>query len=1078
MAGEGKKFLTFWQMIRFFHIDSRKTVHRVCTMLLCAVLLVGFSAGVRAENVPGDPIRKAGLLDLARKMVDTVGKKLETAKRQEEERKNPLGRVEDGETLIFTVWLNGKTPIEGEIVMTKEGKYLLASLRDFINTLRFPIQFDGQTYGAEGWYINEQKLFSLDWDARQVVADGRTFDLSSLVRQEGDDLMIPLPELEAWFGLSMRPEVASLIVDLRSQEKLPLELRLARRKQKEFTSSAEQEASLPPLDNDYKMIDVPVVDMSSSVSYRRPPKESDGKATTAFGSTLQAEGDVLQHTGHVFVTGNKEDKISSARVSLSKSDPDPVLLGKLGARHYEVGDVVLTDMPLLGSGAQELGARVTNKDASGRTSYTTKTFTGDLPPGWDVELYQNEQLIGFLTVEEDGIYRFEDVALFAGENDFRFVFYGPQGEYREEDVSIPVNLAELEGSGGTYDVSVSVQETPTYIARDEDPVEAGKVAVAATYEQVFAQGLSGIAGFRHRAFGEEQKTHFLTGVSAALGGGLLTSNLGYDIDSQAGLDTNYRISLGRHDVSTGLYFATDEFSPTSVSENPTTFGTRASVKGPLLNLGRYPVDYSLFGSFNEDASGESITNLKQNFSTNIDGIRLNHTLDYFGPSAEGADDQLSSLVSASGTAFKGLRWRARADYQYKPESTLTDTYFELSKKIHPEVTAVAELEHRPEARYTKGTLRANWQTMDQIITPQVSLDSEDELRATISTRYGLIRDPRTGDIDRTRQRQTGSGAVSAFVFLDKNGDNIFNGEDEPIEGARVDAVQSRRYAETDANGVALVQGLPEQKRTDVTINGLTLGDPYWIPGSAGQSIVPRPGNIPTIDFPVHNSGEMDGTIWFEKNDTKRPARNIRLSLVDQSGKTQSSIQTAYDGFYIFTTVPPGTYYLTFDPDDLKSVGVSAPPPQKVSFGYEGTILYGQDFVLKGMRGQGITGFTVAEGIGDIEKRHPHVAIPVLGEGTPLFNLGQYQSQLMMSLVLFRMKNQYPGLMEGLRELVKPSESLPDLKTNKYTLRLVGAGVSSEDAYRRCRSLSARGISCTVELLPKGYTPSEHAENTF
>ncbi|MBN8520805.1 MAG: carboxypeptidase regulatory-like domain-containing protein [Alphaproteobacteria bacterium] len=1035
-------------------------------MLIILLGAMGFSADVRAEVTPDPVVQKANLLDIARKMVDKVGTKLSQAKREQEEKKNPLARVEDGEILIFKVWLNGKLPIEGEIVTEKQGPYLLASFRDFLNTLRFPITLNSDTLAAEGWYINETQLFTLNWETRQVTASGRTFTLSKLARQEGDDLMIPLSEMEAWFSLSMRPEVASLIIDLRSLEKLPLEDRLARRDRKGLNQESQTPSTLPPLEDPYRMIEIPVVDVSTSLSHRRPPRTSKGQSTTTYSQTLQAEGDLLHHTGELYLTGNKENFINNARFNLSKSSQDEDLLGVLGARKYEFGDVVVTDMPLFGNSAQELGARVTNKDSSGRTSFTSKNFTGDLPPGWDVELYQNEQLIGFQTVGDDGLYRFENVQLFAGENDFKFVFYGPQGEYREEDVNIPVNIAELQGTRGIYDFSVSAQETSTYSAIDEDRPEKGDISASGTYEYVFAPGLSGIVGFRQRSFGEEQKTNFLAGFSSALGGGLLTSNLGYDVEGETGLDTSYRIRMGQHDLSSNIYIATDGFTPNGVSENPTVLGTSLNVKGPLFYWDKNRVDYGFSNTYSQDASGEDLLTVRQNLSTLIGRTRLGHELEYRQQSALD-EDTIESNFTASGTLIQGLRWRARANYQYAPDSYLDQTFLEVTKNITKGLSVTGEAEYQPENEYKKGTLRANWQTDDQIITPQISLDSEDELRATISTRYGLIRDPRTGDIDRTRIKQTGNGAVSAFVFLDKDGDNKFGTGDEPIEGARVDAVQSRRYAETDDKGVALVQGLNEETKTDIVVNGFTLGDPFLVAGTPGASIVTRPGHIPTLDFPIHQAGEMDGTIWIQREETKRPAKNIRLSLYDSEGKQVASTQTAYDGFYIFSPVPPGSYYMTFESEDLKSLGVSAPAPQKIAFGYEGTFLYGRDFTLTGKRGQGSAGFNIVPDLKDVSLRHPHVDMPDISASTPILNLGSYKSQLMMSLVLYKIQKQYPGILRDVQQLVKPSDSLPDLKTNLYTLRVVGQGMTAEDAYRRCQSLSLRGVSCTVEIVPHG-----------
>jgi hypothetical protein len=66
------------------------------------------------------------------------------------------------------------------------------------------------------------------------------------------------------------------------------------------------------------------------------------------------------------------------------------------------------------------------------TSFDRHTLQGDLPPGWDVELYYNEALVGFQQSRPDGKYSFDDQPLAYGPNEFRLVFHGPLGQLRVE----------------------------------------------------------------------------------------------------------------------------------------------------------------------------------------------------------------------------------------------------------------------------------------------------------------------------------------------------------------------------------------------------------------------------------------------------------------------------------------------------------------------------------------------------------------------------------------------------------------------------------------------------------------------
>ncbi len=76
-------------------------------------------------------------------------------------------------------------------------------------------------------------------------------------------------------------------------------------------------------------------------------------------------------------------------------------------------------------------------------SFDRTTFRGELPDGWDAELYRNDQLIGYVQSRGDGRYEFLDVALLYGQNRFEVVLYGPQGQIRRDVKMIPVGLDSI-----------------------------------------------------------------------------------------------------------------------------------------------------------------------------------------------------------------------------------------------------------------------------------------------------------------------------------------------------------------------------------------------------------------------------------------------------------------------------------------------------------------------------------------------------------------------------------------------------------------------------------------------------------
>ena len=83
------------------------------------------------------------------------------------------------------------------------------------------------------------------------------------------------------------------------------------------------------------------------------------------------------------------------RLRAYRSDPDGHLLGPLHATHFGFGDVEGFDSGLTGSFAAGRGAVITNRPLAARAAFDRTRFEGDLPTGWEAEIYRNGELLGF-----------------------------------------------------------------------------------------------------------------------------------------------------------------------------------------------------------------------------------------------------------------------------------------------------------------------------------------------------------------------------------------------------------------------------------------------------------------------------------------------------------------------------------------------------------------------------------------------------------------------------------------------------------------------------------------------------------
>ncbi len=68
-------------------------------------------------------------------------------------------------------------------------------------------------------------------------------------------------------------------------------------------------------------------------------------------------------------------------------------------------------------------------------------------------------------------------------------------------------------------------------------------------------------------------------------------------------------------------------------------------------------------------------------------------------------------------------------------------------------------------------------------------------------------------------------------------------------------------------------------------------------GAARVAILPRPGKLAMVDFPVQIAGEVSGTIYLLRAGTRREAGGVELELLDGRGEVVARTRSAADGFY-------------------------------------------------------------------------------------------------------------------------------------------------------------------------------------
>jgi hypothetical protein len=809
---------------------------------------------------------------------------------------------------------------------------VIVPLGEVCRALDFSIRVDVAAGTADGFFISENRRFALDMKSQRVEVEGkpRRFD-SSRIEVHQDDIYVDAQLLSEWFPMDLTVDLSSLLLAVRPRELLPVQKRQEREQKaaKELSSLGYAGPQYPRVGNPYRLFDYPIVDQT----LRATIASVDGSSTHNVQYSTFATGDLLYHEAHLYVLGDQHG-ISDSRFSLARRDPEAGLLGPLRAREYAAGDVLYPGLDVISLPRSGPGFLLSNFPLQRQTQFDRHTFRGDLPQGWEVELYQNGALIGFQQSRPDGLYEFNNVPLVFGLNVFRLVFYGSQGQRREE--SYRFNVAESLTPAGQLYYRLVGNDPKGSTRRGQLDLDFGlsrRFSTSLDLASVEIEsvrhdyGRVALRGYSNLLFAEAEVVVDRQGGSAAAVG--VQTRLG-------GVGLLLRHTRLQND------FVSETFRPLyGQIRNRTNLRLDATIPAGLLPAIPIAIDFS------EDriSSGRSVDHVSGRLSSFYRGLAISNFIDWTFSRGDPKPLQPTALGDLLVSKFvRNYGLRGELIYNLEPERNISSASVTV-ERVFPSYFIQAGVSRGFRAHQTHLLVSATRSEGPFGFGVNLDYARPGGLTVALTLNASFARDPRSGRWRTQARSLAGLGAASPEVFLDENGNGIRDPGEKPMEGVGFFANRASTPVKTSAQGTALITGLPPYQDVDVAIAPATLEDPMAIAEKPGVRLVPRPGRVTAVDFAVLVSGEVTGTVRFERGGEKHEASGVLVQLVDLQGKVAKEVRTAYDGFYDFTLIVPGEYEIRASPEQAARLKLAPPQPRRITITASGTILDGIDLLL-------------------------------------------------------------------------------------------------------------------------------------
>ena len=788
---------------------------------------------------------------------------------------------------------------------------------DFLTALDVPLKIDLETRVASGWAFTEANKIQIDRRSGQVRYGAKAEALANgLVRDVPEGWCVDSVALSRWFGIKVLPKTNGSALILESEAKLPVELAAERRRRAAQlkNNAALDLKSLPQVRLPYRMWRAPALDfvVSGGATYRASSGTKVDRRAAVY-----AAGEAAQLSYTAQASTDDKGKPQSVRFRAFRSDPDGGLLGPLDATHFEFGDVAGHGSRLLGSGANGRGIAVTNQPLFTPSSFDRTRFEGDLPVGWEAEIYRNGQLMGFSENAGDQRYRFEDLQLLYGENRIDIVMYGPQGQVRTRSEMVNVGQENVPPGKTWYWAGANQpgRDLVNFHRRPDDPNmprAQATIALAHGIDQKTSVG----AIVQSIQLEDERLTYVEGTIRRSVGSALV--ELAVARDDQGGMAARAQMlaRIGAVSLSAEA-IATNNFRLNGLDRNSVR-EARVSVDAPL-RIGRALVPVHGDMRYAKRQDGTRQLEAAARLSSHINRFNLAGDLRYrrqWSTSGPAPPAEIEGSMIASGR-IGAVRLRGSGIWQLSPDSRFKtaelSAYWSASEKADFEGAVAYDAQTRlSRARVTH--IR-RFDAMAVALTGEASSDGS----VAVGFNLNFSLDSSRRGLSLSRQQLATAGAVRATVFRDLN-DNGRRDSGEPVEkGALITTGSRLSERTTDAQGSVLVAGLTNYVPVTVGIDTSSLGDPTLAPRKALQVVTPRPGIAADVEIALVGAGDIEGAVV---KDGGEGFEGLELELVDASGKVVGSTRSDFDGFFLFERVAYGRYIVRIAAESAKIAKVA------------------------------------------------------------------------------------------------------------------------------------------------------------
>ncbi len=763
----------------------------------------------------------------------------------------------------------------------------------------------------KGRFLEEQTPYSINLSDNQATFGDQSFQLTQeeyMIKEL--DYYLESSLYDKIFDLKFSVDFNNLAIQLDTPNNIPVVERIMRRNQRQLIARNQT-----------------LVDKNYELKYDRNRKVFGAGFLDYNLSTINTvDSDLFIYNASIggeLLGGDVQGALNGA----ISSDINNFTTDNLRWRYAIPGSEILTSIQAgqVASdgylGAPYTGVRLTNQPIEPRRLYDEFIIQGNTIPRSEIELYLNNTLVDFQESDAAGNYRFI-TPLTYGTSSYDIKIFGPTGEIIEQSKRIQVPFSFLPSGEINYNVNVGRLNNPIIGTNDRGMLGQGNVRVGLSnwltanagveyFEDYHSDIPTFNGGFSARLMNKYLiTTEFLSGILAKTRGSVILAN-----SSSIGLSyTNFFENTGIYNTAgvdqeiQGSLFYPFRFG--DIPLNVRLFASRLERKPRPLS--RYRVDLSTrFGRLN----------LRSGFSNSSSG-------ENFFDIAENAEVTLSATYTfpryqTTPKFFHGLF--ARSELSFLPNTNeLGEAGLFVSKSVFRQGNLQLNYSRNFKFSYDAFSFGLVIDFNKVRVNSRLnSLRGNNTFTNTIRGSVGY--DPINRNVLLTSRNQVGRSAAAVRLFVDYNGDGIYNEGDDIIDSdaVRIDRTGSKSGTK---NGITYITQMQPYYRYNMEVNKGAIQNPLLVPENDKFALITDPNFFKQIEIPFYSSGIIEGMVnRYFSSTTKSGIGGVRLFLSNKVNDEVLEIRTFSDGSFYSYEIPPGKYRLRIDQNQLDVLQASSDP---------------------------------------------------------------------------------------------------------------------------------------------------------